>query len=99
MSKKNCWEYKRCGREPGGAKAAELGICPAAVRTEVDGIHGGRNGGRSCWVIAGTFCDGRVQGTYASKLVDCIGCDFYQVVGDEEAGDRVDSLEIMAKLK
>jgi len=24
----NCWEFKKCGREPGGEKASELGICP-----------------------------------------------------------------------
>ncbi len=24
--KKNCWEHKNCGRQPGGAKAKELGV-------------------------------------------------------------------------
>jgi hypothetical protein len=25
----NCWEFKKCGREAGGAKAADSGVCPA----------------------------------------------------------------------
>jgi hypothetical protein len=25
----NCWEFKKCGMEKGGAKATELGVCPA----------------------------------------------------------------------
>src|ERR1017187_5011738 len=25
----NCWEFKMCGREAGGAKAPALGLCPA----------------------------------------------------------------------
>ena len=31
MSLINCWEVKKCGREPGGAKVAELGVCPAST--------------------------------------------------------------------
>jgi hypothetical protein len=31
MSKLNCWELKKCGREAGGAKSNEMGICPAAA--------------------------------------------------------------------
>jgi len=26
-----CWEFIKCGREPGGHRAAELGICPVAI--------------------------------------------------------------------
>ncbi len=63
----NCWEFKKCGREAGGAKIKELGICPAYP------IHG-----KSCAHIAGTFCGGKVQGTFASKLVNCMQCDFYK---------------------
>jgi hypothetical protein len=43
----NWWEFKKCGREPGGAKAAELGICPSASETRVDGINNGKNGAAS----------------------------------------------------
>jgi hypothetical protein len=63
----NCWEFKRCGREKGGAKAAELGICPAWP-----------GHGQQCARIAGTFCGGIVQGSFASKLGNCMQCEFYK---------------------
>jgi hypothetical protein len=63
----NCWEIKKCGREKGGAKAAELGICPAYP------AHG-----KHCAKISGTLCGGKVQGSFASKLVSCLNCDFYK---------------------
>lgn len=61
--KLNCWQVKKCGREPGGAKTAELGICPAAAEVALSGTNGGKNGGRACWAIAGTLCGGKVQGS------------------------------------
>jgi hypothetical protein len=84
MSKKNCWEYKKCGREPEGANVHELGVCPTSTATRLDGIHGGKNGGRVCWAIAGSMCDGEVQGTYEQKYGECIICDFYHSVKREE---------------
>jgi len=50
--KTNCWEYKKCGREPGGSKARELGIYLAATETKMAGVHGGSQAGRACWVVA-----------------------------------------------
>ena len=85
MSKLNCWEFMKCGREPGGLHAAELGECIAAVETSTDGINAGRNGGRSFWAISGTYCDGKVQGTFASKIGDCKQCSFFRLVHQEEA--------------
>lgn len=82
--KKNCWEIKECGREPRGAKAKEWGICPAATKTEVNGIHGGKNGGRCCWAIAGTLCGGKVQGSFASKISTCLNCECYNQIKQEE---------------
>jgi len=80
----NCWEFKKCGREPGGAKVAELGVCPAAQEKLFDGIFGGRNSGRACWVVAGTFCKGEVQGTFAQKFKNCSKCEFFRLVQREE---------------
>jgi hypothetical protein len=82
--KKNCWEFKGCGRHEGGAHEKDLGICPAAVEKKLDGIHGGMNAGRTCWVVAGTMCSGEVQGTFAKKCSQCIDCDFYKSVSTEE---------------
>ena len=79
----NCWEFKRCGREPGGARAGDLGVCPAAVASDLDGINGGRLGGRACWTVAGTLCGGQVRGTFAQKLLACSNCDFLQRVEQE----------------
>ena len=57
-----CWEYMKCGRE----KDASI-KCPAYP-----------NFGRICWAVAGTFCEGRVQGTFAQKYEDCKKCEFYR---------------------
>jgi len=82
--KLNCWESLHCGRQPGGEKCLELGTCPAALAIKVDGLNHGFMGGRVCWAIAGTLCDGKVQGTYALKLDTCFKCDFYRRVTEEE---------------
>jgi len=39
-----------------------------------------QSAGRICWKVAGTMCEGCVQGTSAKKLGDCTKCDFYQKV-------------------
>lgn len=82
--KQNCWEYKQCGREPGGEKAVELGICPAASDTSYDGINKGKNAGRFCWAVAGTFCEDSVQGTFADKRESCTKCNFFKLVRMDE---------------
>ena len=73
-AKLNCWEFKKCGREPGGENTS-VRVCPAAADSDLDGIHHGKNAGRSCWAIASTLCD---EGT------DCMFCDFYKLVRQEE---------------
>lgn len=79
----NCWDYMNCGREPGGPNVASLGVCPAAEPSHLDGMNGGVNGGRACWWVAGTLCEGTVAGSYADKFDDCQQCDFYiEVTGE-----------------
>jgi hypothetical protein len=65
--KLNCWEFMKCGREAGGINAKIHGVCPAYP-------HYGRN----CIKVAGTQCDGKVSGTFAMKILDCIECKFFQ---------------------
>ena len=96
--KSNCWEFKKCGRQPGGDKAAELGICPAAIEKRVDGTNGGNNGGRTCWVMTGTLCRGEKQGNFAQKLLSCMQCDFYKAVLGEEGKDFVFADQVLPKL-
>lgn len=98
MGKLNCWEVKKCGREPGGHAVEGQGPCPAAVEETLDGLHGGRNSGRTCWVLAGTFCLGEVAGTAARKLGSCKECDFYQLVLREEGTDLVPTVSLIRKL-
>ncbi len=88
-SKLNCWEYKKCGRQPGGHNVQKLGVCPVTTTRELDAVHNGRNAGRTCWVVAGSLCCGRIQGTYAKKLINCWKCDFMNHVKNaEEASPR-----------
>jgi two-component system, NtrC family, sensor kinase len=67
--KRNCWEFKKCGRD-GDATMK----CPAYPHF-----------GRICWAVAGTFCESKVQGTFAQKYEDCRKCDFYRSVRRERA--------------
>src|SRR5512134_906623 len=97
--KKNCWEFKKCGREPGGKKATELGVCPSATCEGLNGAHGGKNAGRACWVVAGTLCGGTVQGTFAAKFKNCETCDFYKMVRLEEKADFKLSVVLLGRLK
>lgn len=83
-SKNNCWEYMRCERQPGGKLHNTDGGCPAAIDGMSDGINNGKNGGRFCWAISGTFCFGEVQGSYAKKIQGCMDCGFFWLVVNEE---------------
>ncbi len=93
MSKHNCWEIKNCGRESGGAKSDDLGVCPAASETSCDGINSGKNAGRICWAIAGTFCGGKVQGDFAQKSVSCMSCDVFKQIKKEEGTEHFSLLK------
>ena len=63
-----------CGREAGGLKVAEFGLCPAYP-----------NHGRQCWLVVGTFCGGTVQGIEAEKLGNCRRCEFYKAMNRKES--------------
>ncbi|MDH3394209.1 MAG: hypothetical protein OEL66_09380 [Desulfobulbaceae bacterium] len=65
----NCWEIMECGREQGGDRMTELGECIASK----EGL------GHSCWAIAGTLCEGEVQGTMAQKLGFCTSCQVHRL--------------------
>lgn len=99
MPKLHCWEVKGCGRQPGGRHQSDLGVCPAATENRLDGIHGGRNAGRACWVVSGTMCNGEIQGTFAKKFGSCMQCDFYKLVQDQEFPNFVLSASLLTQLK
>ncbi|HEY5998771.1 MAG TPA: hypothetical protein VI078_05645 [bacterium] len=98
-AKKNCWEVHQCGREIGGVHVRHLGICPAATNRNLDGVHGGKNAGRSCWVVAGTLCGGAVQAAFANKFKNCQECDFYKSVQREESGRFQMSIVLLNRLR
>ena len=62
-----CWEFKKCGREKGGSKEREMGVCPAWP-----------DHGYSCAGVTGTFCGGTVQETFAKKIGNCARCDYFK---------------------
>ncbi len=97
--KKNCWEYKKCGRQPQGLSVLQLGVCPAAVEERLDDVHDGTNAGRACWVVAGTLCGGSVQGSFGAKYKSCEQCDFYQLVRAEERGGFQFSSVLLARMR
>lgn len=94
--KKNCWEVMKCGREPGGSKVAESGVCLAAIEVRASGIHGGHNAGRCCWAITGTLCHDHPHGTFVQKFKTCTTCPFYKIVTEEE--DRYLTVEEIEKI-
>lgn len=73
--KKNCWEVKHCDTALS---------CPAFNEKRLDGVHGGKNAGRCCWVVAGTLGFGEPSCKYAQKIGSCEKCDFYLYVKKEE---------------
>ena len=87
QGKAPCWEYKKCGREPGGKKSSELGVCPASTFKDADGFLGGKNAGRACAFVSGTFCGGGIQGAYTEKKKNCGKCDFYRELKQEHGSE------------
>ncbi len=82
--RKNCWEVRKCGLEPGGENVSTSGICPAAEPQKYQGYNRGQYFGRSCWMVPMTLCDNKLQGPYADKFLDCIECEFFIMVEKEE---------------
>ena len=89
----------KCGRGPKGKKIGTMGVCPAAREKRLDRVHGGINSGRACWAVAGTFCGGTVQGTFAKKQVACKRCDFYKKVNHEEKKEIESTTSLLNRLK
>jgi len=82
--KQNCWEFKKCGRQPGGQHMDDLGSCPVVTYAALNGVHDGMNAGRACWVVTGSLCGGKVQGNEDQKRTACWECDFLKLVKKEE---------------
>jgi hypothetical protein len=46
MRYKQCWEARKCDREPAAESRRENDICPASLSWQFDGVNGEQNGGR-----------------------------------------------------
>lgn len=96
--KLNCWEYRNCGREPGGRNNGSKGACPAATDTRLDGVHGGKNAGRACWAMGGTLCEGNPQDDFARRFKNCHACEFFKAVVSEEGAGFVFTVKLREML-
>lgn len=56
------------------------GVCPAATATKLDGKNDGTNGGRACWEVPGTPCEGASPRAVGCKLDRCASCAFFLYV-------------------
>ena len=83
-NKINCWDYMKCGKGPGGENTDEFGICPIAKETVADGLNGGMNGGRICWIIAENCCLEDVKCSKLHRKTSCFSCEFRYKVTIEE---------------
>ena len=75
-----------CRKNVSGFTSDEFGVCPAVTCKTLNGIHGGMNGGRSCWMVTGTMCGNKIQGDCQYKAENCVQCIFYHQVKKEEGG-------------
>ena len=97
----NCWDFTHCGRQPGGEKSGELGICNVAVEQLTHGVNNGINGGRACWAVKRKFNANAVPCSCDrdQKLDSCLQCEFYSTVRKEEGDHFVPATKILALLK
>lgn len=89
MGKLNCWEFMSCGKAPAGDVSDNDNACPIATETLANGLNGGVNGGRICWVVAES-CDGHNNNEHKIKMLNfqkksfCFQCEFrYKVMSEE----------------
>jgi hypothetical protein len=84
MNKPNCWEFMKCGKGPSENGNSKSGSCPIATETSANDLNGGVNGGRICWIIAETCCNGEVKCSDLHRNSSCFSCEFrYKVTAEE----------------
>ncbi len=95
--KRNCWDVMRCGQSPDNGKRPRK-RCPACTELFLNGIHGGKNGGRACWALSETTCGGKRQGSFEKKQHICRACPFYSQVMQEEGSDHMLTMDFLRML-
>jgi hypothetical protein len=75
--KLNCWDFKKCCDKPLSHHACKIIVCPAKKEFIANGLNGGINGGRMCWIIIDSHSKRKAQ-------TACFQCEFrYKVIADE----------------
>jgi CheY-like chemotaxis protein len=98
-TKRNCWQFTGCGREPGGKNSKQKGICIAALEDRLDGVHGGKNAGRACWAVACIAYGGDIKNTTVQNFEKCLTCNFYKLLKKEEGKGYQDTIFLLTKLE
>jgi hypothetical protein len=75
--KLNCWDFKKCCDNLLSPHASEGIVCQVKKEFLANGLNGGINGGRLCWVIMDSHCRKKAQ-------TACFQCEFYSKVMAEE---------------
>jgi len=74
--KLNCWDFKKCCKKT-DSRGNSNNLCPVKKELIANGLNGGINGGRICWVIMDSHCKKKPQSA-------CFQCEFrYKVMAEE----------------
>jgi len=65
----------------------------------LNGVHGGMQGGRSCWIVEGTLCSGKKSRPFKERFHSCSYCDFYRMVMQEEGAAFVLSSVLRSRVE
>ena len=84
MSKLNCWEVMKCGKGLSENDNSKYNSCPITTATSANGLNGGVNAGRICWIMAESCCNGEVKCSKLHRKDSCFSCEFrYKVTAEE----------------
>jgi hypothetical protein len=89
MSKMNCWEFMKCGKHVENGKTDRSDVCPVAIEKTANGLNGGVNGGRICWIVADMCCRRWMPCQDNKRNDPCFSCEFRFKVMAEEGFLRV----------
>ncbi len=73
-----------CRQGPGGNKVESLGRCPVSNELSANGLNGGVNGGRMCWIVAEACSKSEVKCSELQRKSSCFSCEFRYKVAIEE---------------
>jgi len=90
MNKKdNCWDYMKCGKGPDENGKNKFIMCPVVFHEAANGLNGGVNGGRLCWLVASKKKYGEMKHLNQKRTDPCFFCEFHYKVMAEEGFMKV----------